>query len=276
MEIKVWAIVPARNVEKSIANTLRQLNRAGIHKTLVICNGCTDGTMREIQKTIPNLSMKVESLEITVPLGHDVPRAYGAIYAYRKKACTHLLFIDGDWSGSFGPMLESFAKEFFARKLDIMWTSFEKQIDCAHGYMAPWISARQEIPPELVHANPSAVPLAVSISTFTFLSPYWLHHPGKWFAYAIQLSAKGLHLGVNTLWDRRLTGHVLQDYSHNHKMKETLLGDAAEGSCILASKPFSRVYAGKAHFGFHNHRRTDLLLANLSTIQFADHTIDDG
>jgi hypothetical protein len=270
MKTEVWAVVPAKDVEISISNTLRQLNRAGITKTLVICNGCRDKTKMKVQETIPKLNMPVELLEYPIALGHDVPRAYGAIYAWRKRECSHLLFIDGDWNGSFGPMLESFINECLDRKLDIMWAHFAVSSDNSRAYLAPWCPANLQNLPELLHANPAIAPIMVSIATFSLLSPYWLHHPGKWFAYAIQLSPKGLRLGVNRLWDGRLTGHMLKDRKHDDKMKETLLGDAAEGNCILSARPLSRVFAGKVRIGFHHERRVDLLLKEFASIQLTD------
>ncbi len=267
MDAKLCAIVPAMNVEKSISNTLRQLNRAGIRETIVVCNGCEDDTITEIRKTRKDLNTAVEFVEIKVPLGHDVPRAYGALLAKRKRCFSHILIIDGDWSGSYGPMLETYIEECIEKELDIMWTPVKNQIQEDVEYLTPWRRIQNKIPPELKHADPAMVPLLISSSTFHFLSPYWLHHPGKWFAYASLLSNKGLQLGVCSDWDRRLLGHRFKDLKHDLKMKDTLLGDAAEVSFILTSKPFSRFFEGKVRIGYHSERRIEFLQRKFSMIE---------
>ncbi len=260
MKTKVCAIVVAHNVERSITNTLRQLNRAKIESAIVVCNGCTDKTVKRISEVECTLPLKIEILNVASSLGHDVPRAFGAAYARRlNQNFSHFLFIDGDWNGSFGPMLESFIEDNWMKKFDIMWVPKPRSSINRFDYTAPWQAASHMIPAAVAHADPAVVPFIVSTNVFARISPYWLHHPGKWFAYAIRTGPVELSLGIHTAWDRQLTGHLTQDKLHHEVMRDTLLGDAAEGACILLSKPLSRIWQGKLYIGFQKERRTDLL-----------------
>lgn len=96
------AVVPAKNEEKRIAQVLRSLRSLGPDIILPVVNGCTDGTLDEIQ-ALGWPEIKV--VYFRESLGIDVPRAVGAKTA-RDLGAECVLFVDGDMVGDLAPALQ--------------------------------------------------------------------------------------------------------------------------------------------------------------------------
>jgi glycosyltransferase involved in cell wall biosynthesis len=54
--MKASIVIPAHNEESTIKNTLEDLKNIGETEIIVVCNGCTDGTLEEAKKVnLPNI-----------------------------------------------------------------------------------------------------------------------------------------------------------------------------------------------------------------------------
>src|SRR5665648_436893 len=71
-------VIPAKNEEKSILATLTTILRLPVCYIILVLNGCTDQTF-ELARSIPDT--RIHILYFSDPLGIDIPRAIGALYA---------------------------------------------------------------------------------------------------------------------------------------------------------------------------------------------------
>ncbi|MCL6548167.1 MAG: hypothetical protein K6T30_04565, partial [Alicyclobacillus sp.] len=96
------------NVSSSIANVLAQLHRAGVSACVVVAKGCSDDTAAVAERQAGRLGLRAAVVTVSPPLGPDVPRAVGLYAALRLfRDWDSVVFVDGDWRGSFGPSLEA-------------------------------------------------------------------------------------------------------------------------------------------------------------------------
>ncbi|EJY56934.1 hypothetical protein URH17368_0361 [Alicyclobacillus hesperidum URH17-3-68] len=218
------AIIAACNEAQTIGNVLRQLLRAGVKQVVIVDNGSEDSTS---EKALAVHGMDVRIIKFHRALGHDVPRAIGAIAALRawsKQDLAALLFIDGDWGGSFGPMLQAFIDEAQAVPEAIVG------IDAGslqHGPLAEAI--RSAWLPVLDVAStcdkpiPCLLPQYVPRTVFQSVSPIWLGSPGAWFAATVQ--AGWVWRGFRG-WNIGLVGNRSRSVSHNRRLAELIRLDA--------------------------------------------------
>ncbi|MCF8566289.1 hypothetical protein LLE49_16330 [Alicyclobacillus tolerans] len=269
----VCAVVPAYNAANSIGNVISQLYRAGIRSYVVVANGCIDSTVFTAHTKLSALLARHRVVEFPTALGPDVPRAVGAFTALREfRDSTHLLFVDGDWQGGFGPMLSDWLEPALRGRCEVQYTGWRNEIAMEsrpESLKKParldeqiWTAALQREFPDLQWACPSAVPLLVQRQTFEKVSAFWMYQPGMWFAKTL-CATRGYPktVAVNGDWNAVLTGNPSRSAQHMRKMEETLLGDALEGVRLLQGKKPSRKWRGILQDGYHSERRVDVLKA---------------
>lgn len=219
------AVIAARNEATTVSNTLIQLGRAGVKHAILVCNGCLDNTLNEALLASPSLPFPLRILWFNNPLGHDVARAIGSYIAKRTFPETmRIVFIDADWGGSFGPMLESFLQFGGNSQSDVIsvtWRSLGPDASTDPFY-ATWreVLTKQRIVPQ--SAVPFVMPMAVRLSVFDKLSPMWLANPGWWFASVVQTAYTW---SVYEEWDIALIGHRNRSMIHNQAMKKRIALD---------------------------------------------------
>lgn len=231
------AIVSAQNEERSVSNVLRQLARARISRVVVVCNGSSDATLERTRETTHLLDFAAELLWFRRPLGHDVPRAigaYAALRTWRRSDVAGLLFVDGDWAGSFGPMLEGFLTHARTGHTDILGipSSSLPDWDGHVGLDDAWakaLSMHVRTPADVV---PYVLPMWVRSAVFEQVSPRWLAFPGAWFAATVQ---SGFTWTAYREWDMRLLGHLSRSSAHRKSVSKLIHADGVMAQRWLQS-----------------------------------------
>ncbi|WP_067621246.1 hypothetical protein [Alicyclobacillus acidiphilus] len=228
------AVISAQNEEKSISNVLRQLARAGVDNVVLVCNGSEDETLERARETIGQLGMCAQLLWFKRPLGHDVPRAIGAYAALRAyRGAGGVLFVDGDWAGSFGPMLEGFLTRAMEQSADILGIDSSSLPEgSAAALDEAWtmaLSMQHNAPADIV---PYVLPMWVKCSVFQSVSPRWLAYPGAWFAATVQ---SGCRWSSHPEWDMRLLGHLSRSAAHRKSVDQLIHADGLMALAWLQS-----------------------------------------
>ncbi|MDQ0190172.1 glycosyltransferase family 2 protein [Alicyclobacillus cycloheptanicus] len=264
--METCAIIPARNEAEALPTVLRQVYRSGVRTCVVVANGCSDDTARVAKEVGTPLFTAFLLVEVADPLGPDVPRALGAYHALRRlKELSALLFVDGDWRGGFGPQLAHFLTNAASQRTWVQGIGGAPvRID-----QRLWYHALRKTAPQIADFQPARLPLWVDCRLFQFISPGWLHHPGRFTAYALR-AIGGQGFGVDRSFDGRLVGNPARDETHAKKMAETLLGDALEGTAILLGTRPSRAWQGAIMDGYHSARRIDVLERWQSVLSIQD------
>lgn len=257
MRSDVCAVISARNEEKALPNVLRQIARAGIGTSIVVANGCTDRTARVAAEVAAELPLSSYVIDIPIALGLDVPRAVGAYNAVRSfPQIAWLVFVDGDWKGSFGPMLADFIDAAKRAACAVQWVGnlpahrFDQRL---------WRSAIAETCPELADLQPSVLPLLIHRRAMQHVSAWWLHHPGVWAACCLKSPVIRPSCRVDRQFAPTFVGNPVRNAIHQQKMAETLIGDALEGCALLRGERPTRRWKSGNYEGYHPARRVDLL-----------------
>ncbi len=275
------AVIPALNCEHSIGNVLRQLYKAKIESCIVVANGCTDQTIQKARDVAFSLQTDMDICVFPDALGHDVPRAVGAIYALQRgHLWDGLVFVDGDWLGAFGNNLADYLQAVEQQKLDAAWPMVKQDQMVKQGNvefrslrldLCIWKEALKKHAPDLAEASPSQAPLWVSRRVFSVVSPLMLAQPGLWMASCVEVrklenTNGSLRLGsINS--DSRWFGNPTGSKQHQTMLMETLVGDAIEGVCRLNSQPLARTFQGREWDGYHRNRNLKALHAFAASIR---------
>lgn len=263
----VCVVVPVRNEAASIRNVVRQLHRAGVRTCVIVVNGSTDETPHCAREVAARCFDHFRIVQVFEALGPDVPKALGTYVGLRDfPHAEWFLYVDGDWKGSFGPMLNTYLQESIESGEQVHWVGVrdaERQIRLSGSFPKEderfWHPFLAKYFPNLQRAAISRSPLLVRRQVFHDISPYWLYHPGIWFALCARKQAPKFRLRVNLTWDTKLVGNPTRSRDHAQKMSDTLLGDALEGYCLLSGRKPSRTWNGRSVDGYNSHRRIDLL-----------------
>ncbi|MFD1673592.1 hypothetical protein [Alicyclobacillus fodiniaquatilis] len=241
----IYAIVGARNEEKTIANVLHQLERLHVSGATLVLNGCTDGTQAICSRLQRQLSYPLALVVSDEALGHDVARAVGTYHALRKyRREMAFVYVDADWGGSFAPMLEAFVHDGLTTRADVTSVSFAclEQGKFFETMSRPWkkaLACQQTIP---LAAAPFMLPMLVQARLFARLSPLALSHPGHWIAQCATLPCRWR---IYDHWDLSLVGHLAKSERHNHHIAARIAADGEiayrllNGLPLLAQRPIS-------------------------------------
>jgi glycosyltransferase involved in cell wall biosynthesis len=253
----VCAVVSATNEAQTIENVLHQLHRARVHTCVLVVNGSRDQTLQMAERCASRLKLPLHVQVFPDALGPDVAKATGTLEALRIHGdVDQLVYVDGDWKGSFGPMLRDFLDEAAETGCDCMWT---RHTGPPRQDIQLWQNVLQQVAPHLASAAPAQSPLFIRRSLLQYLSPTYLHHPGLWMAEAASLRQPTVQLSTSALWDVRFAGNPVRSALHQSLMADTLIGDALDGCRILLNRRPSREWRGKRYDGFHPRRRMDVL-----------------
>lgn len=250
-------IVPARNEEKSIMAALTTILRLPISHIIIVLNGCTDRTF-ELVRSIPD--NRIHILYFSEPLGIDIPRAIGALYA-RHLGVKGALFVDGDMSGD---IYENLIK---------LLSSLESGIDVALTNCYPYISHRQKLANLVLRfraklnreldlfkglglSTPTHGPHALSERALHILPPEAIAIPPLSLYWAKKNS---LVIKVVTSIPHEALHSPRKHRRHARLIAETIIGDCLMGLSLLKNEPPSRSLGKHNLLGYHPERRFDLL-----------------
>ncbi|GMA50548.1 glycosyl transferase [Alicyclobacillus contaminans] len=264
-EENVCGIIAVQNETSSLKNVLRQLHRAGVTTCVVVVNHIEPAAaLNAAEETAAALAMRLHEVSFEHGLGPDIGRSVGTYAALRTfPNAKRLLYVDGDWMGSFGPALAEFLKEGRDDALDCLWVAHSGD---PRPDIALWQDTLHHQHPHLTDVAPNELPLLVDRAVFEWVSPRWLAHPGRWLALLAAHRRPPLRLGVSRAWSARYAGNPVKSGHHQAAMRATLLGDALDGCRLMLCQRPGRTWRGRLWNGYHTARRFDALDAFAGSI----------
>lgn len=250
-------IIPAKNEEKSILAALTTILRLPISHIILVLNGCTDRTF-ELVRSIPDT--RIHILYFSEPLGIDIPRSIGALYA-RSLGVKGALFVDGDMSGDI------------YENLVHLLTSIESGIDVALTNCYPYIPHRQKLANVVLRfraklnreldlfkllglATPTHGPHALSERALQVLPLEAIAIPPLTLYWA---KKNNLSIKVATSIPHVALHSPRKHRRHARLIAETIIGDCLMGLSLVQGQPMSRSLGKHKLLGYHPERRFDLL-----------------
>jgi glycosyltransferase involved in cell wall biosynthesis len=228
-----------------------------LKRIILVLNGCTDRTL-ELTRSIPD--QRVHIIYFSDPLGIDIPRAVGALYA-RSLNSQGVLFVDGDMSGD---VFNGLAKLFSA---------LDNGVDVALTNCYPYITHRAKLAnlvlrfrgnlnkelglfQALGNATPTHGPHALSGKALTLIPPEAIAIPpltlvlAKRFGLNIRVAASIPHQSLKSPSKHRRHARLIAD---------TIIGDCMMGITLNNNEPVTRALGKHKMLGYHPERRFDLL-----------------
>lgn len=251
------AVIPAKNEEKSILATLTTILRLPVDYIILVLNGCTDQTF-ELARSIPD--PRLHFLFFSEPLGIDIPRAVGALYA-QHLGVKGALFIDGDMSG-----------DIYQNLLHLL-DAIESGVDVALTNCYPYITCRQKLAHLVLKfrgrlnreldlfktlglATPTHGPHALSQHALNILPSEAIAVPPLTLFWA---KRNNLSIKVATSIPHGALHSPRKHRSHARLIAETIIGDCLMGLTLNQNIPMSRKLGKHQLLGYHPERRFDLL-----------------
>lgn len=250
-------IIPAKNEEKSILAALTTILRLPVSYIILVLNGCTDRTF-ELVRSIPDNRMHI--LYFSDPLGIDIPRAIGALYA-RHLGVKGALFVDGDMSGDIYQNLMS------------LLSAIQSGIDVALTNCYPYITHRQNLANLVLKfraklnreldlfkclglSTPTHGPHALSERAIYSLPPEAFAIPPLTLCWA---KKSNLAIKVVTSIPHEALHSPRKHRQHARLIAETIIGDCLMGLALNQNAPLTRSLGKHELLGYHPERRFDLL-----------------
>jgi len=255
----VSVVIPVKNEGENIKKTLDNCQDLPIKNIIVVLNGCTDNSLEIVQNHC--LREFIQIIKFNEPLGIDVPRAIGAIYAYKNKA-TAVLFLDGDMQGNITPHLQELIAAVTLNNIDMALTNCYPYITIRPTIANTVLCYRERLNrclgvfAKLGLANPSHGPHAVSRKLLEIVP--WRAFAIPPLSLAIAVKTK-LNVKVVTSVPHNLLLSSLRNDNHSIFIAETIIGDCLEALSYLKGEPPSREENGIYYLGYHPYRRFQLL-----------------
>ena len=251
------AIIPAKNEEKSILAVMTTVLRLPVDDIILVLNGCTDRTL-ELARSIPDT--RIHILFFSDPLGIDIPRAVGALYASHIGA-DGALFVDGDMSG-----------DIYQSLLNLI-TTVNSGVDVALTNCYPYITNRQKLASlvlkfrsrlnreldlfkDLGLATPTHGPHALSLRALESIPSEAIAIPPLTLFWAKQLE---LRIKVAASIPHERLHSPRKQRRHARLIAETIIGDCLMGIALSQNRCLTRTLGKHELLGYHPERRFDLL-----------------
>lgn len=250
-------VIPARNEEKSILAVLSTVLSQPVNKVITVVNGCTDHTF-DLISSVPDSRLHI--LFFSEPLGIDVPRAIGTLYA-RHTGSNGIIILDGDMSGNIGPNIQD------------LLHALDSGIDIALTNCYPYITSRAKLADfvlksrarlnralDLFHtlglATPTHGPHALSAKALDALPSEAFAIPPLTLYYG---KKNNLNIQVATSIPHQHLRSPRKERKHARLIGETIMGDCQMSLCLSQGLPPDRTVGKHQLLGFHPERRFDLL-----------------
>ena len=254
----IAAVIPAKNEGETIAEVLEQLKRLPLDRIIAVLNGCTDDTL-EVLARHP-LRHRLDILQYAEPLGIDVPRAVGALYA-RRLGARAVLFIDGDMTGQLSGCC--------ARLLAQIMNGYDLTLTNCYPYMgyrscvAKQVLDQRErlnrvlgVFTQLGLATPSHGPHCVSRKLLETVDVKSLAVPPLMLAQAVE---KGLRIKVAATLEADRWASAQRGTRHNSLIAETIIGDCLAAEQYFCHQPMTRSDGQRCYLGYHRQRNLAIL-----------------
>ncbi len=253
------AVIPAKNEEKSILAVLTNVLRLPVDYIIPVLNGCTDRTLELIQ-SIPDT--RLHTIYFTQPLGIDIPRAIGAVYA-RHLGVQGVLIVDGDMSGDIQVNLGQLLAALDSGT-DIALTNCYPYISHRAKLAQIVLRFRQRLNRELDYlqtlglSTPTHGPHALSARALNSIPPEAIAVPPLSLVWAHRAS---LTVKVATSIRHEDLHSPRKHRRHARLIAETIMGDCLMGLHLAQNEPVSRTLGHHNLQGYHPERRFDILRA---------------
>lgn len=250
-------VIPAKNEEMSILAVLTSVLRLPIKYIIIVLNGCSDRTL-ELARSIHD--PRIHILYFTEPLGIDVPRAIGALYAHHLGA-TGTLFVDGDMSG-----------DIYHNLLQLL-ASIESGVDVALTNCYPYIPQRQKLANLVLRFRSKLNRELDLFKNLGLATP--THGPHALSRYALEaLPIEAIAIPPLTLYWAKEIGFTIKvatsiphealhsprkHRAHARLIAETIIGDCLMGLALIQKTTPTRSLGKHNLLGYHPERRFDLL-----------------
>lgn len=250
-------VIPAYNEEKSILAVLTTVLGLPLRYIILVLNGCTDRTL-ELTRSIPD--SRIHTIYFSEPLGIDIPRAVGALYA-RKMHSEGVLFVDGDISGNIIENLENLLNAL-DEGVDVSLTNcypyITHRVNLAHLVSKFRANLNKEIGlfQALGLATPTHGPHALSAKALASIPPEGIAIPPLTLVWASKL---GLKTQVATSIPHQNLKSPRKHRKHARLIAETIIGDCIMGFALAHDEPLTRSLGKHQMLGYHPERRFDIL-----------------
>ncbi|MEA4900213.1 glycosyltransferase family 2 protein [Desulfitobacterium sp.] len=250
-------VIPACNEEKSILAALATVLKLPLRYIILVLNGCTDRTL-ELTRSIPD--SRIHTIYFAEPLGIDIPRAIGALYA-RKLNSKGVLFLDGDISGDILYNLEKLLSAL-DQGVDMGLTNcypyITHRINLVHLVLRFRANLNKEI--GLFHtlglATPTHGPHVLSAKALESIPPEGIAIPPLSLVWASKL---GLSAQVAISLRHQDLKSPRKERKHARLIAETIIGDCVMGFALAHDEPLTRSLGKHQLLGYHPERRFDIL-----------------
>lgn len=254
----IYAIVPAKNEGKRIDRTLNMLINTNVDKILVLINGSTDNTLEKVSN-IDNDMIQINCFN--KPLGLDIPRAIGALFAYNSGA-SGCVFVDGDMTGDITHNINEIIYDLSFNNIDMALTDCYYQIQNKSNMAKILLAFRRQLNMELGlfekigYAIPSHGPHGVSRKLIDKVGFESLAVP----PVSLALAAKdNLNIKVSTIIPDDMLESTTKDEYHASQIAKTIIGDCIEASLYYQYNEGKRGFDSIDFLGYHKSRRFDIL-----------------
>lgn len=252
------AVVPAKNEQGRIGYVLNTLSNTLVEKIIVVVNGSTDNTMKEIK------ALKMKNLDIlyfTPELGIDIPRAIGAYRAYKEGAMA-VVFVDGDMIGDITSTVNELIFSIIHAKVDLAMTNCYPELSNKNELteqillFRTLLNLKLGIYEKIEVATPSHGPHAVSRRLLQIINFKYLALPPLVLAFAVK---HNLNIDIPVKIPHSMLGSKIRSPFHAKKIADTIIGDTIEAINYFTNRPKTRCYLYKDYQGYNPFRRFDLL-----------------
>jgi glycosyltransferase involved in cell wall biosynthesis len=251
------AVIPAQNEDKSILAVLTNVLILPLDLIIPVLNGCTDNTL-ELISSIPD--PRLHTIYFTEPLGIDIPRAIGALYALKLKT-DGVLFIDGDMSGNIHKNLSELL-EALRNDADIALTNcypyITNRTKLANLVLKFRFCLNKEL--NLLHtlglATPTHGPHALSARALALFPPETIAIPPLSLVWG---QKNNLKIKVATSIPHHNLLSPRKHRRHARLIAHTIIGDCLMALASAKNQPITRTLGKHELLGYHPERRFDLL-----------------
>jgi hypothetical protein len=250
-------VIPAKNEEKSILAVLTTVLRLPLNRIILVLNGCTDQTL-ELTRTIPD--QRIHTIYFAEPLGIDIPRAVGALYAQKLKS-EGVLFVDGDMSGDIFDSLNKLLSDL-DKGTDVALTNCYPYITHRVNLANLVLRYRGNLNKELGYfqalgvATPTHGPHALSARALSLIASEAIAIPPTTLVLAKRF---GLNVRVATSIRHQDLKSPRKQRRHARLIAETIIGDCVMGITLTRNEPVTRSLGKHKMLGYHPERRFDIL-----------------
>jgi len=260
----IHVIVPVKNEELKIIQTLNMLLATCCDKIIVVLNGCEDRSLQIVEGFVHE---KIDYIYFNKSLGVDIPRTIGAQLAMKDNT-DGIVFVDGDMNGRIEKHVNEIIYALKEKKMDMALTNCYPKKEKISYLASMLLSFRKLLNLELniferiSYSTPSHGPHGLSRRFLETIPLRELAIPPVSLALAVE---NQLLVDIATTIPVSLLSSTTRDTFHANQIAKTIIGDCIEAVQFFNGKERTRCCGGITFTGYHKNRRFDILESYLSS-----------